>query len=251
MTSAGRGPRLSDKDRYPTPPWPVHRFLEEWPFLKHAGPRWLEPCAGEGSIIRAVNQYRREQGLPSVEWTAADIYDTRQQLEDSGVAPDHIHVGDFLWHRGDDDSEVEPQGPLLDFAGSDFDVVITNPPFRYAMEFIDHCLEIAKCVIMLERANFPGSRERNDFFRSHVPDQHFVPDRIDFSGDGNADSVECSWFVWGPGDKAKKQGRYFILKHTPLEERKAARPRVGMNRPLPDPDRPVKTRKRRRRRKVK
>ena len=66
MSSTKRGGQRSPADNYPTPPWCVYRFLEKGPELP--GGLWYEPCAGDGSIIRSVNDRRSD-----VNWAATEI----------------------------------------------------------------------------------------------------------------------------------------------------------------------------------
>lgn len=87
------------------------------------------------------------------------------------------------------------------------DVIITNPPFTLAMEFIstalDRDLSIGGTVIMLLRMGFLGSEKRADFWRKYPP-THFVlcTPRPSFVN-GGTDNSEYAWFVWDYGDRMK------------------------------------------------
>src|SRR6185312_5530279 len=65
VSAAGRGAARIEPDGDGTPAWCVHRLLEHCDLP--AG-RWLEPCAGEGAVIRAVSEVRRD-----VTWSAIDL----------------------------------------------------------------------------------------------------------------------------------------------------------------------------------
>ena len=65
MSSTNRGGKRQDLDVYPTPAWVVDRLLEVVDF---PGGRWLEPCAGDGAIMRAVNAWRAD-----VRWDACEL----------------------------------------------------------------------------------------------------------------------------------------------------------------------------------
>jgi len=67
MSATGRGRERDEHDFYETPAWCVHRLLEAVPQLP--GGAWLEPCAGKGAIIRAVNEVRKDP----IHWTAVEI----------------------------------------------------------------------------------------------------------------------------------------------------------------------------------
>lgn len=66
MSATGRGKRLGGpEDFYATPKWCVDRLLDEW---DPPGGTWVEPGAGSGSIIRAVNGRRHD-----VHWNAFEV----------------------------------------------------------------------------------------------------------------------------------------------------------------------------------
>ncbi len=86
------------------------------------------------------------------------------------------------------------------------------------MDFIEHSLGFSVWVVHLLRLNFFGSEKRNTFFQSNMPDVYVVPDRISFTGDGKADSIEYMFAVWGP--ERRRQGKICVLNHTPVAERR-------------------------------
>jgi len=174
-------------DFFPTPSYCVHRFLEEADLP--CGGRWLEPSVGDGSIIRAVNEVR-----DNIEWTSVDI---RPECETDKYG--EFIVGDFL-----------EQGL------TGFDVVIANPPYSKALEFVVEALKAAKFVAMLLRLNWLGSADRCEFLRENTPDVYVLPDRPSFDNEGT-DATEYAWLVWGLNDG---KGRLKILKTTPLKDRK-------------------------------
>ncbi len=76
------------------------------------------------------------------------------------------------------------------------DLIITNPPFSLAKEFIDHSLKNAKCVIMLLRLNFLASIKRYEWWSSVPPTALYVlSKRPSFTGSGT-DATDYAWFVW-------------------------------------------------------
>jgi hypothetical protein len=198
VSATGRGAVRNPADYYPTPSWAVRRLLER---VELPGNRWLEPCAGDGAIIRAVNSV-----VQPIHWTAVDIRpETRDPLK-ALIDPTEVYAGyDFL---------------AGDFAGCEWDTICTNPPFGLAMEFIEESLSLANWVAMLLRVNFLGSAKRSAFFRDEMPDVYVLPNRPSFTGKGT-DATEYCWAVWTP-ERGRKRGRVEVLAETPANERRAA-----------------------------
>lgn len=175
MSSTNRGKYRVENDFYATPEWATEAILNELQF-PGLGKHWLEPCAGEGAIIKATNKfYQREAPV----WSAYEI-DAHRAVRMAG-----IERLDFL----NDTPSVSNQ----------IDVILTNPPFSLAEEFIRKCLPLAPVVIMLLRVDFLGSQKRLEFWKNiPAPDLYVIPYRISFDGKGT-DSCEYAWYVWGWG----------------------------------------------------
>lgn len=93
------------------------------------------------------------------------------------------------------------------------DLIITNPPFSLAQQFIDHSLPRANTVIMLLRINFLGSVSRYDWWNSNKPDAlHILSKRPSFTGTG-VDSIDYAWYAW---DKTNRipHGIHFVKPPT-------------------------------------
>lgn len=171
----------------------------------------MEPCAGDGAIIRAV----MNAGLPRPpeHWTAVEIRAPAvrklEELSKTFRRRDILNVypGDFfLMHRRD--------------AGrTRFNVAMTNPPFSKAMQFILACMEICEHVLFLLRLNFLASAERAEFMQKTRPDIYVLPNRPPFAQGGKTDSIEYAWFHWWKGST----GMTRVLALTSLEERRADR----------------------------
>jgi hypothetical protein len=194
MSATNRGRTRAAHDEYATPPWPVHRLLEA---VSLPSGRWLEPSAGRGAIIRAVRQVRND-----VCWIACERQE-RHEGRLQALAP-LVHDGDFL--------ELSP---------GRFDVVIGNPPYDQALDFVTRALPLAPVVVFLLRLNWLASAARNALMRSHAPDVYVLPDRPSFRG-GGSDSTEYAWFVWH-GDARRAAGTVQVLAMTPPAERLRAR----------------------------
>jgi hypothetical protein len=188
-----------DNDYYPTPDWCVNRLLDE---LSLPSGKWLEPAAGDGAVIRAVNKsYKRP-----LTWTASELQDKFKSDLEALVDPSQVHMESFF------------EAGL----NKEFNVVITNPPFSKALEFIKKSIELEpEYVCMLLRLNFMGSGERSDYLREHTPDIYVLPNRPSFNGKGT-DSIEYAWFVWRAHNLYGRtgSGTIKILKDTPKEQRK-------------------------------
>jgi hypothetical protein len=209
MSSAGRSDRLGGElDIYPTPAWAVHRLLDSNVPLRPG--LWLEPCAGYGAIIRAVEGHPATRGR--VLWRACEIRPEvegllTKSLESTG-SPGPV-IADFLTLEQDRLRECT--------------VVLTNPPFSLAEQFLLKCMALAPLatVVFLLRSNFIGGEERCQWLRDHVPDTYALPNRPQFRGEGS-DSTEYSWMVWEPGaiSKVRRRGYHEILEETPLAVRR-------------------------------
>lgn len=187
MSATNRGAERRADDFYETPGWCVWRLLETLPLPLRG--MWLEPCAGNLAIVGAVNGF---EGYGPT-WTTNDI-----RLESS--ANFHFNFLDY------------------DLAQARWDVVITNPPFSLAAEFIRHALPLAPWVVMLLRLNFLGSAKRSAFFRKEMPDVYVLPNRPSFTEDGRTDATEYAWMVWTP-ERGRTRGALEVLAETPAEER--------------------------------
>lgn len=183
---------------YATPRWPVHLLLTAEacttcgePVPRLPGGRWLEPCAGEGSIIYAANEIRRD-----VEWTAievdADLVTNHLQPAQARGEIAHVARADFF----DLVTPYEAGG-----GPSCFDVALANPAFPDAARFTAACRRLTTWTVMLERLDWLSGGEetkRAEFF-SEVgePDVWTLPNRPSFRGRGQ-DSGDYAWFIWGP-----------------------------------------------------
>jgi hypothetical protein len=83
MSAKGRGSVVAESEFYPTPPWVVHRILGR---LALPSGEWLEPSAGDGAIVRAVNR-------SGVRWTLCEL---RPQCQPVLEPLGRVEIGDFL-----------------------------------------------------------------------------------------------------------------------------------------------------------
>jgi hypothetical protein len=181
VSATNRGERGGEgADYFPTPAWCVDWLLRA---VDLPGGWWLEPSAGEGAIIRAVNARRTD-----VCWSAIEIREEAMgalaRAVASGGRSGAVDRDDFL--------TAAPRYAHVDH----HDVVCGNPPFNAAAEFIARALRVAPVVAFLLRLNFLGSQKRLDFWRRHPADVYVLSERPSFDGEGT-DATEYAWFVWG------------------------------------------------------
>lgn len=204
MSATGRGEERYELDHYPTPAWCVHRLLDK---VKLHGDFWIDPCAGDGALIKAVNSH---YSTPKINWHANDIQE--QHKEPLLRLASWANISDITQWRDDELPK--------------YDVWITNPPFNRAREVIEVGMQCAHAVVMLLRLNFLGSKHRHPWISTHLPKTIAVlPDRPPFrlskkTGKLGTDATEYAWFVWqawdqpGPLDYRRKSSELIMLELT-------------------------------------
>jgi hypothetical protein len=176
MSSTNRSAERIEADNYPTPAWCVKALLKN---IHLRGGCWLEPAAGDGAIIRAVNAVRDD-----VMWDAVDI---RRECLEQLTGMENVNRA---W-MGYDYLQAAP------FKKPQYDVIITNPPFSHALEFVQNSIGRGVAVVMLMRLNWLSSKSRNQFVCDHTPSVYVLPRRPSFTAGGGTDSCEYAWMVWG------------------------------------------------------
>ena len=93
------------------------------------------------------------------------------------------------------------------------DLILTNPPFSIAREFIDHSLATCETCIMLLRINYLGSIGRHEWWKENTPIAlHVLSKRPSFTGKGT-DATDYAWYVWDKSDRLEK-GIFFVTPPT-------------------------------------
>jgi hypothetical protein len=84
--------------------------------------------------------------------------------------------------------------------------ILTNPPYKYALEFIETALSrvrTGKHVIMLLRLQFLEGIKRHSFYSQHPPKYVYVHSkRIKIwknNEQGGANAVAYAWYIWEKG----------------------------------------------------
>lgn len=170
-----RAEPLESLDDFPTPPWATRALLEH--VISDAVDKshtCLEPACNRGFMAEPLKTY-----FDSV--TSSDI-------SDYGYG----ETRDFLGHSYETDS---------------FDWVITNPPFKFAEDFVHEGLRVARVgVAMLARTVFLESVGRYNRLFKLTPPSVFaqfterVPmfkGRLDAKG---STATGYAWFVWIKGE---------------------------------------------------
>lgn len=144
MSAKNRGTVGIAQEDYPTPPWVVHRLLDDlrdqgfWDPPRHPlGRSWLESAVGKGHIVDAVTSWGR-----NVRWYTSGNYLT---------TPLHGHR--FFY------------------------VGITNPPFSLTVPFIEKMRLECRHTFILQRLNFLA----NPYCQISVPDVYVLPNRPTFA----------------------------------------------------------------------
>jgi hypothetical protein len=163
-------------DVYRTPQWLINEILPivVKPWTVSSSYRILDPACGDGRVGDSAQEYARSIHSK----VGLDMCDVTDQ-----GAP-CVDVGDFL--------ETAPQ-PV-------YDLIITNPPYILAREFIEHGRKFLKDehskLVYLLRINFLGSQSRAPFLRDWTPSIYITPKRPSFNGGVSTDSCDYAWFVW-------------------------------------------------------
>lgn len=196
MSSTNRGYDRHKADYYVTPQKYIREFLNEF-LLDEKIDRpdkmdWLDPCCGGDSIndasyISVINDKFKPKYICGI-----DIRDDSH----ADVIMDYLSC------------EKENM--------SNHDIIISNPPFYLAEEFIRKSLDFVNdggYVIMLLRLNFFGSKQRKPLFEEFMPKYcyihhkriNFIPDsmKLEMKSKGekppSGDSIEYAHFVWQKG----------------------------------------------------
>lgn len=175
---------------YPTPPGAILSMIES-PLVTLPSGLWLDPCAGTGRIPSTVNASR-----PDISWLLVEIDERhRETLTQIARPQDTIApFGDFV---------------VRDWAHPFAALMIMNPPFSHALDFVRAGFERASEVLMLQRLNWLAPA-RASWLRDYQPDVYVLPTRPSFSGDGSTDAAEYAWFHWTSGEK-RSTGRVAML----------------------------------------
>lgn len=230
MTSTGIVDVRDPEDHYVTPSWAVDAIL---PHLPLAGVVVDAGCGSGGILMRVAPRAPPRTVIVGVELNA------------SRSAAAEARVAAFPAADGCHNVTICRQNFITADVPGCANLVISNPPFKLAMDFAVRSLELTKhtagTVALLLRLDWLGTKQRAAFHRAHPCDIYVLPRRPAFCASvkckdrvhcgwhdtfeigavrpprcpvcGGAvtvvtsDSCEYGWAVWGPG----RGGRWSIL----------------------------------------
>lgn len=123
----------------------------------------------------------------------------------------HVKSSDII-NRGYEDTEiidflqVTKEDIKKDFSRD----IITNPPYKYAKEFVEHALDISMDgvkVAMFLKLTFLEGQARRELFRKYPPKTIYVfSRRVICAKNGDFEKISSSavayaWFIWVKGFK--------------------------------------------------
>ena len=176
--AGGNSASIREKDDfYATAPHTTRLFLNV--FKENLGKSILEPSCGEGHLAEVLKEYYPYSNIDCID------------LVDRGYGTGGI---DFLTYNTD----------------KKYDTVITNPPFKYAKEFILKGLELSnKYVIMLCKIQLLEGVNRKEMFLNTPLKYIYVHttrqatwkngEETDSKGKKWATTMCLAWFIWEKG----------------------------------------------------
>lgn len=191
MSATNRGSKRIEADFYATPVNAIIPLLENY-IIADELDLILEPSAGNGAIIDTLRAAGYTNHIHAIEIR-------KEEKENLMRNATTVSIEDFL------DAD-----PIITF-----DVIIGNPPFSLAQEFIDKSLSLLNPggkLIFLLRTNFLESKKRFEWWQDKLPTKLYVlSSRPSFTGKGT-DATSYSWFIW---EKSKYSGQ--IVKHQEIK----------------------------------
>ena len=168
-----------EDDFYATPPFAVEKLLETFSLVGELPARIIEPAIGKGHIAEVLK--RRGYNVEG--------YDVVDRGYPSTIIQSFLEVEQILGEKA----------------------IITNPLYKYAIEFVKHSLNLLnnnEYCIMLLKLQFLEGKERGKFYREgNNPKYVFVfSDRINCAKKGDFEKeketggmVAYAWYVWQKG----------------------------------------------------
>jgi SAM-dependent methyltransferase len=179
----------SDKDFYETPEVATYPIMVEC-IQNGLVDRWgtvLDLGCGDGRLGRAAGAaYEFETGLKAL-------------VRGVEIDPDRAEIASR-------NGVMVSEGPLEFYDGDTLatqpGLVISNPPFSAALEFLEFALNYHRLtysdVLFLLPVGYLGSQHRHAFWKANPPDAMRVfSKRLSFTGDGKTANADYAWFYWG------------------------------------------------------
>lgn len=198
--TTGKNKITNPNEFYETPAWCTKALLNE---LNLDPKNVLDPCVGTGAIAGVVREMYPAANLliNDIDKTLLDKALTKLKFEDlrsrieEGLPQTNYSVGSYL--------DICPGKQVQ---SDEFDLIILNPPFSLAQEFVEKSFELSPngTVAVLLRLNWLGSKKRIAFHKKNPSNVYVLPKRPSFTNDGRTDGTEYAWFVFGPKFKGNE-----------------------------------------------
>lgn len=166
-------------DYYATPPGAVEMLCE----LENFNNNILEPCAGGGHVVEVL----KSKGY---QVTSNDLY----------------------YH----DYPLDTQMDYLTEIGSWHGDIITNPPYKFAQQFVEHSLDIipngSKVAMFLKLTFLEGKARKSLFETNQLQTVYVSSSRLNCGMNGEftgTSAVAYAWFVWVKGYNGSPSIKWF------------------------------------------
>lgn len=174
MSATNRSNVRKPYDFYSTPIDCIENLLNNID-LSNYGNSVLEPSAGNGNICKIFKQYYPNKDLTAVELREEEFNSLCKLDIDDVIIDSFYNIRDR------------------------FDIIIGNPPYSEAQEFIEHSFELLNdngILLFLLRTNFLESKKRYEFWKKYPLSRLYtLSKRPSFTGKGT-DATSYSWFIW-------------------------------------------------------
>lgn len=160
-----------DEDFYATPTWQTRALDARRPLLDWGGLH-VEPCVGDGAIVRALN--------PALPFVTNDLVQRGDMLPDFLLDARRPETWTAFAHAGR------------------LDVVISNLPFDVAFDVAPLAYDAAGIglVLLLRLSWLEPTEDRGPWLKAYPPTRVIVLPRTDYRGNGKTDSVTSAWMLW-------------------------------------------------------
>lgn len=173
-----RSKNVAENDYYATDPRALELLLEQECFYEKI---W-EPACGEGHLSRVLE------------------------------AKGYTVISSDLIDRGYGHGGVDFLSCQRQFDGD----IVTNPPYKYAREFVEKALELitpGRRVVMFLKLTFLEGQGRRELFRKHPPETVYISSaRLNCGKNGvfeGTSAVAYCWVIWRKGHTGTTNIKWF------------------------------------------